>query len=260
MKIDEPIIEFRSFSKKFGDYVVHKNIDFTLKKGELFGLLGGSGAGKSVILRSIIGLEFPSSGKILLFGKDSESFSESDWLWARKRIAYAFQNGALFDSWSVFDNLAFPLREHTSLPEEKIQNKIEETLAEFGLEGSKAKYPRELSGGMQKRLGLARALMLDPEVILYDEPTAGLDPYNTKKIQDMIKKLSEKGISGILVTHDIPIALNVCNRISLLANGSMFESATPQEIMSNERHPIKLFANGNSLETITSALNKGAKQ
>jgi phospholipid/cholesterol/gamma-HCH transport system ATP-binding protein len=197
---------------------VHKDVSFSLRQGECLGLIGGSGTGKSVLLRSLIGLEKPDQGEIYFHSNRLHGLAEKQWYPYRLRIAYAFQGGALFDSMTVFENLAYPLKEHTQMTPPQIEAKIRITLERFGLLDSMALFPGNLSGGMQKRLGLARAIILEPEVILYDEPTAGLDPKNTKVIEDTILKLKTKNSSSILVTHDMPVAFNVCDRVALLRN------------------------------------------
>lgn len=223
------LLQVQGFSKSFGSKQVHKNINFSLFQGECLGLIGGSGSGKSVLLRSLIGLERPDSGSIFFHGEPVQGSTEEDWIPVRKRVAYAFQGGALFDSMSVYENLAYPLRAHTRLNEDEISKKILSLLSEFGLQGNESLLPASLSGGMQKRVGLARSLILDPEVILYDEPTAGLDPYNTKKIEAMILQLKKKGVTSILVTHDMPVAFEVCDRIAFLRQGEIAEIQSIQQ-------------------------------
>jgi phospholipid/cholesterol/gamma-HCH transport system ATP-binding protein len=238
------MIEIKRFKKSFGDKVVHRDVTFGVKKGECIGLLGGSGAGKSVILRSLIGLEKPDSGEIWIDGEEIAGFSETQLRDIRKKVAYAFQGGALFDSMTVFGNLAYPLREHTRLSRAEIQEKIIHTLAEFGLTGNEKVYPGQLSGGMQKRVGLARAMMLRPEVLLYDEPTAGLDPFNTKRIQELILTLKAKGVTSILVTHDMPTALAVCDRVAILRNGEVAFEGTFKDLEKKENTEFAKFVNG----------------
>ncbi len=239
------IIEVRNFHKAFGTKKVHRGVNLQILKGECLGLIGGSGTGKSVLLRSLIGLESPDSGDVLVEGQKITNLKERDLIPIRKKIAYAFQGGALFDSMTVYENLAYPLREHTNLTEPEIAAKIESLLEEFGLAGNSKIFPANLSGGMQKRVGLARAIILDPEVILYDEPTAGLDPYNTHKIQSMILNLKKKGKTGVLITHDMPVAFEVCDRIAMLVNGVVETIATVAEIQAAPAsHPIKAFALG----------------
>ncbi len=244
MKEPEVIIEVKNFVKAFGKKVVHKNVSFSVNKGECLALIGGSGVGKSVILRSIIGLEKPDSGTIHIFGEDITLYSEKRLVPLRKKVAYVFQNGALFDSMSVYDNLAYPLREHTNLSEADIAERISHELRMFGLTGNDHVFPNRLSGGMQKRLGLARAIIMEPEVILYDEPTAGLDPYNTKKIQEMILRLKSTGVTSILVTHDMPTAIAVCDRIAILLDGQIKAQGTIDQIESQDNHLITKFIQG----------------
>jgi phospholipid/cholesterol/gamma-HCH transport system ATP-binding protein len=240
----ETMIELHDFKKSFGPKKVHQGIDLSVYKGECLGLIGGSGSGKSVLLRSLIGLEKPDSGEIIVEGENITRFRERDLVEVRKKVAYAFQGGALFDSMTVYENLAFPLRAHTRLDEKEISRKIHALLAEFGLAGNEKLYPSNLSGGMQKRVGLARAIILDPDVILYDEPTAGLDPSNTQKIQGMILELKKRGKTGVLVTHDMPVAFQVCDRIAMIQKGRVASLATIQEIMADPKHPIRAFAQG----------------
>jgi len=241
------IIEVHDFQKSFGSKKVHKGVTFSVKKGECLGLIGGSGAGKSVILRSLIGLEKPDTGKVFIDGHDIVPLTEEDLVPFRKKVAYVFQGGALFDSMTVFDNLAYPLREHTKLAETEIAKRIKELLEEFGLGGNEHVYPAQLSGGMQKRVGLARAIIMQPEVVLYDEPTAGLDPYNTKRIQDMILRLKQKGVTSILVTHDMPSAFAVCDRIAMLAEGKIGAIGNRQDLDTAAGGIMHRFINGEEI-------------
>ena len=236
------VIEVKHFAKSFDGVPVHRDVNFSVQKGECLGLIGGSGVGKSVILRSLIGLEKPDSGEIWIEGQEISKWNERDLVPIRKKVAYVFQNGALFDSISVFSNLAYPLREHTNMSEEQISRRIREQLAEFGLEESEAKSPSQLSGGMQKRVGLARSIIIGPSVVLYDEPTAGLDPYNTLKIQEMILQLKRKGVTSVIVTHDMPTAMAVCDRFCLLMEGRVASTGNIHEIDRNG--PLKKFMNG----------------
>lgn len=239
------IIEFRNFQKRFGTKQVHRDVSFTVNEGECLGLLGGSGAGKSVILRSLIGLEKPDAGQILVEGVDIGSLRESELIEIRKKVAYVFQNGALFDSMTVYENLAYPLRAHTNLSEEEIHARIQAQLAEFDLQGNDHLMPADLSGGMQKRVGLARSIILQPRIVLYDEPTAGLDPYNTLRIQEMILRLKKRGVSSIFVTHDMPSAFAVCDRIALLRNGRIEAIGTREEFEAQgPGNPLSRFVRG----------------
>jgi len=233
------VLELKDIHKSFGEKSVHRGVSFQLQKGEILALFGGSGTGKSVILRSIIGLEKPDRGQILFENKDLTKLNERQLIDIRKKIAYVFQNGALFDSLTVEENLAYPLQEHTSLSEEKIEAKVNEMLELIDMKGSNNLLPAELSGGMQKRAGLARAIILGPEIILFDEPTAGLDPVNTKRLLDNIQKLKSHGITGIFVTHDIPAAFEIADRIAILYNGKI-HVIQPVDEMKESKDPLVL--------------------
>lgn len=239
-------IEVVDFHKSFGSKKVHQGVSFFVRKGECLGLIGGSGTGKSVLLRSLVGLEKPERGQILIDGVDIVPMKERQLVEIRKKVAYAFQGGALFDSMTVFENLAYPLREHFGFSEKEIHKQIMEQLKEFGLEGSEKTLPGNLSGGMQKRVGLARAMMMHPEVVLYDEPTAGLDPYNTKRIQESILSLKQKGVTSILVTHDMPTVYAVCDKVALLQQGRIGEQYTIEKLRQEPPGAMSQFINGES--------------
>lgn len=238
------LIEVTDFTKSFGGKPVHRGVTFFVRQGECLGLIGGSGVGKSVILRSLIGLETPDSGRIVIAGQEVTGRRERDLSEIRRKVAYVFQGGALFDSMTVYENLAYPLREHTPLSEGQIRDRIHAQLEEFGLIDAVNTYPANLSGGMQKRVGLARAMMLNPDVILYDEPTAGLDPYNTKKIQELILRLKARGVTSILVTHDMPTAFAVCDKLAFLQNGRIAAQGTMEQIEKDNKGLINGFING----------------
>jgi len=242
--MSETLLELKNIKKKFKEKQVHDGLSFDLKKGEILSLFGGSGTGKSVCLRSIIGLEHPDGGEIIFRGQDISKFSERDLFEVRNHIAYVFQNGALFDSMSVEDNLAYPLIEHTKLSDAEISDKISKMLALIGMSGSENLLPASLSGGMQKRVGLARAIILEPEVILYDEPTAGLDPQNTKNLLEIMRKIRAMGRSGIFVTHDIPAALEISDRIAVLYNKKIHVIDTVENIKKSDDPVVKAFIEG----------------
>lgn len=240
------VIEVLDFHKSFGGKKVHQGVSFFVRKGECLGLIGGSGTGKSVLLRSLVGLEKPDHGKILIDGIDITPMKEVDLVEIRKKVAYVFQDGALFDSMTVYENLAYPLREHFHFKEHEISLKIQSQLHEFGLDNSEHLFPGNLSGGMQKRVGLARAMMMHPEVVLYDEPTAGLDPYNTKRIQESILTLKAKGVTSILVTHDMPTVYAVCDKVALLKQGRISEQFTIEKLRQEPPGAMSEFINGES--------------
>ncbi len=230
----EPILELKNIHKSFGSNKIHRGVDITLFKGESLGLLGGSGTGKSVLLRSIIGLERIDQGEILFHGKRFDHLREHELTPYRIKISYSFQSGALFDSVNVFENIAYPLFEHTNHSYVQIKDKVRDMLKLIDLPGRESVMPSDLSGGMQKRVGMARAMILNPEVLLYDEPTAGLDPANTLNVVGLMQKLKEKGLASIFVTHDIPSALALCDRIVVLHEGKIIFNDTPTKFQNSD--------------------------
>ncbi len=237
-------LELIDIHKSFGDKKVHRGVSFQLKKGEILALFGGSGTGKSVLIRSIIGLESPDSGKIIFEDQDLTQLNERKLNKVRTKIGFVFQNGALFDSLSVEDNLAYPLREHTKLSESEISEKVERMLELIDMKGSNHLLPNELSGGMQKRAGLARATILEPAVILFDEPTAGLDPVNTKRLITNVQKLKERGMTGIFVTHDIPAAIELADRFAFLHERNFHVIDTIEKIKNSKDPLVQSFVQG----------------
>lgn len=234
-----PLLSIRGLETRFGSKVIHSGLDLDVNAGEILVLFGGSGTGKSTLLRAIIGLDAPAAGSILLEGNDITQFNESEWREVRKKVGYSFQNGALFDSLTVAENLEYPLRELTDMPAEDRQKAIHDMLERIGMPDIAKLYPAELSGGMQKRVGMARALMLNPALILYDEPTAGLDPANIKKISGLMLDRKAHGQTGILVTHDVPCALAVGDRIAFLHEGRI---AVIQDRAAIDRDPDERIA------------------
>lgn len=235
--VNDVVISVKNLETGFGSKTIHKDLSVDIKKNEILVLLGASGSGKSVFLRTLIGLEQPRKGSCFFNDKDVFTNGEKDWVYVRKKIAYAFQGGALFDSLTVEENLSYPLREHAKLNKNVIRAQVSEMLKHLGLPGTEKLLPASLSGGMQKRVGLARAIMLDPEVILYDEPTAGLDPANSRNISETILKLKESGKTSILVTHDIDCALRVADRVAFIYRGKIEVLQTIEEVKSNP-HPL----------------------
>jgi phospholipid/cholesterol/gamma-HCH transport system ATP-binding protein len=230
----QALLSIRGLETRFGSKVIHSGLDLDVLPGEILVLFGGSGSGKSTLLRAIIGLDMPAAGSILLEGEDITQFDENQWRDVRKKVGYSFQNGALFDSLTVAENLEYPLRELTDMSSEDIQKARQDMLERIGMPEIGALYPAELSGGMQKRVGMARALMLNPMLILYDEPTAGLDPANIKKISNLMLDRKANGQTGILVTHDVPCALAVGDRIAFLHEGKI---AVIQDRAAIDREP-----------------------
>ncbi len=240
-KDQHPILKVQNLRKAFGDNVVHRDINFELFRGECVGLLGPSGTGKSVLLRSIIGLEYIDQGKIIFKDSEIQDLSEKELFNIRTQISYAFQSGALFDSLNVFENIAYPLFEHTKLSLGAIEQKVQEMLKLIDLKGKENLMPADLSGGMQKRVGMARAIVLEPEIVLYDEPTAGLDPINTVNVVDLMKRLKERGFSSIFVTHDIPSAIQLCDRILMIEKGVVVFNDSTENFVHSQNSSVQNF-------------------
>lgn len=238
------VIKVRNFSKSFGPKKVLEDVNLELKKGECLGLIGGSGTGKSVFLRSLIGLEHPDTGTIQINNTEVTTLTENQFIELRKQVAYVFQGGALFDSMTVYENLAYPLREHTNFSEKKVAEVIYKQLKNFNLNGSAELFPSSLSGGMQKRVGVARAMILNPQIILYDEPTAGLDPFNARTIREMILDLKKTGVTSILVTHDMSSAFVICDRIAIITNCHIGTIQTKVDLATQPEGLIHKFVKG----------------
>ena len=231
-------IEYRNIYKSFGTKEVLKGVDLTVNRGETMVILGGSGTGKSVMLKLTIGLLDQDRGQIVIDGQEVDDLTEPEWLPIRKRISYMFQWGALFDSMTVYGNVAFPLHERGDMPEEDIAIMVEEKLHLMGLSGTQPLYPADLSGGMRKRVALARSIIMDPECILYDEPTSGLDPITSDTINRLIRRMQKiLGVTAIVVTHDINSMFHVGDRVAFLYKGKMEFVGTPEEARSTS-HPI----------------------
>lgn len=230
-------VEFRNVHTRFGSNLVHRGLTFSLAPGEVTTLLGPSGAGKTIILKLIMGLVQSSEGSVHVMGKDMETIGESDLRNLRINIGMLFQGAALFDSLSVFENIAYGLRERGEKDEAKLAQVVEDRLAMVGLPGIQRKLPSQLSGGQRKRIGLARALATSPKIMLYDEPTTGLDPTSTRMIDDLIIQFSkERGITSLVVTHDIQSARRVSDRWMLLSRGVISADGPVAEVA--ERNPL----------------------
>ncbi len=238
-------IEVENLSICFGNHTVLDNVSFKIKQGETMVVLGLSGTGKSTLLKSIIGLIRPTSGKVLLNGINIDELNEEEKRRVRERIGYAFQHGALFDSMNIEDNVAFGVREHTDLGEDIIQEIVTDKLHIVDLEGRNKLFPSELSGGMQKRAAFARTIATEPDIVFYDEPTSGLDPIMTTVIDDLIIDLQNRlGATGMVVTHDIRGALAVGSRLLLLHQGKIVWTGTPEDFKTTENPYLKQFRTG----------------
>jgi phospholipid/cholesterol/gamma-HCH transport system ATP-binding protein len=232
-----PMIEVVGLHKRFGGHEVLKGIDLTVEEGSTVVILGGSGSGKTVLMKHMIGLLKPDRGQVLVEGEDIVPLGAYELELVRRKFGMVFQAAALFDSMTVFENVSFPLREHTRMPEAKMREVVREKLDIVGLQDVEEKYPADLSGGMRKRVGLARAIVLDPKIVLYDEPTTGLDPITTEYVDDMILEAKAKlGVTSVVISHDIASSFKVADKIAFLSGGHIVEQGPPAELR-NARHP-----------------------
>jgi phospholipid/cholesterol/gamma-HCH transport system ATP-binding protein len=240
-----PVIELHRVRIAFESHEVLRGIDLSVLRGEILTIMGGSGSGKSVLLRLIAGLIKPDRGEIRIDGTDIVPLNEDEMLTFRQRMGVVFQQAALFDSMSVADNIAYPLREHAMLDEAAIQQRVAELLDIVGLPGIQAKFPAELSGGMRKRVGIARALAMKPAIVLYDEPTSGLDPGNSKLISQLIMQVAETfGTTSIVVSHDLYWSLQISTRVALIYDGNIVAVGTPGAIRSSPLPEVQAFLAG----------------
>lgn len=241
MQLD-PIIKVRNLHKSFGEQEVLRGVDLDVERGKITVIIGKSGSGKTVLLRHVIGLIRPDKGEIWIDGVEITKLKEHQLNEIRKKFGMLFQEAALFDSLNVFENVAFPLREHTRLKEEEIERRVRERLSQVELQGFEEKMPAELSGGMKKRVGLARALILDPEIVLFDEPTASLDPLMSLSVAGLIRhtQLALKK-TYLIISHDIFVMFRIAHRIALLSEGRIVDYGTPEEIMESENEVTREF-------------------
>ena len=233
---------FKSF--RDGTDPVLRGVSIHFQKGKLTYILGSSGAGKSVLLKHILGLMKPDQGQVFVDGVDVGTLGRRELAEVRLKFGMLFQNSALFDDMTVFDNIAFPLREHTALSESEIEQRVNKTLASLGMKTGADKYPNELSGGMKKRVGLARAIIREPSILLYDEPTTGLDPVTRTMVDDLIETLkSELHLTSIVISHDIPSALLLADSIAFLSKGEIVFFGSPAEFRQSSHPVIQDFLN-----------------
>jgi len=241
----EIAIRTENLVKKFDDRTILNGVNIEVYKGETFVIMGGSGCGKSTLLRHIIGSMKPDLGKVILLGKDITDLPEDEMDKIKKRIGMSFQGSALFDSMTVGENVSLPLREHTKLENNVIDIVIKMKLELVGLRGFENLMPSQLSGGMKKRVGLARAIAMDPEVIFYDEPTAGLDPIVAGVIDKLILDLSKKlNITSVVVTHDMGSVFRIADRIAMLYEGKVVQVGTKEEIRNSKNEFVQQFISG----------------
>jgi phospholipid/cholesterol/gamma-HCH transport system ATP-binding protein len=242
---DGAVIELIGIHKAFLRQPVLRGVDLAIREGETFTILGGSGSGKSVCLKHMIGLMRPDRGRVRVFGQDITELPEHQLTEVRTAVSMIFQSAALFDSLSVFENVAYPLREHRRWPEEKITERVAQSLAAVGLPGVERKMPAELSGGMRKRVGVARGVALEPRVILYDEPTTGLDPANQRRIGELIRALQKDlNVTSVIVTHELELCFAVSDRVALLKDGRIAAQGAADEIRESENSDVRAFLDG----------------
>lgn len=245
----EAVISLRQLNITFVTHTVLDNIDLDVYKGETLAVLGPSGTGKSTVLRSMIGLLEPNGGQIFIQGEDVSGLDEDGWNRLRMKMGMVFQYSALFDFLTVGENVAFGLRQHTDKSDEEIQGIVTQMLDLVGLPGTQDLYPAELSGGMKKRVGLARAIAVNPEIVLYDEPTAGLDPIMSRNISRLIKKTQEQlHVTSVLVTHDMQSAFYAADRVAMLYEGHIVAIGTAEEMKNSTNPIVKAFIEGREIK------------
>lgn len=238
----EPVIEVRDLWKTFGGNQVLKGVWLKMMPGTTTVVLGASGSGKTVLMKHIMGLFKPDRGDVIVDGENISAMDRQQLSKFRTRMGMVFQNSALFDSLTVGENVAFPLREHTKLSEEEIQKRVHDTLGVVELFGVEEKFPAELSGGMRKRVGLARAIVREPKIVLYDEPTTGLDPLTTESVDDMIVGAREKlHVTSVVISHDIGSAFHIGDHIAMLHEGKIVEEGPPEKLRHTQEPHTKHF-------------------
>jgi phospholipid/cholesterol/gamma-HCH transport system ATP-binding protein len=243
----------RGLTKRFGQQEVLRGVDLDIERGKINIIIGGSGQGKSVLMKHLMGLLHPDAGSILVDGEDIVGLSDVELGRVRRKFGMVFQYAALFDSMTVMENVAFPLNERYHLPPDEVKGRVRELLHKLDLAvagqgadqdstGIEEKFPPQLSGGMRKRVGLARALIDRPEVLLYDEPTTGLDPVATKNVDDMIRRTSDEfGVTSVVISHDMASTFRIANRISMLQGGVIVSSGTPAELIAHPHPAVREF-------------------
>ena len=246
----EIAIELKNIHKAFRDGrdEILKGIDIKFPKGELTYILGPSGTGKSVTLKHVLGLLLPDKGEVWVLGKNLADLKHSEMTLLREKFGMVFQSAALFDDMTIFENVAFPLREHTKMSEAEIEKEVNGVLGTLGMEGPFDKFPNEISGGMRKRVGIARAIVRKPEILLYDEPTTGLDPYTRLTVDELIEKIkTDFKLTSIVISHDIPSALRLADQIVFLDHGKVVFAGKPHEFAISDQSSIRKFLDADLL-------------
>jgi phospholipid/cholesterol/gamma-HCH transport system ATP-binding protein len=242
------MIKIIDLYKSFNGQKVLEGVNLTISNKEVVTIMGKSGGGKSVLIKHIIGLLMPDKGSILIDGVDITRLDQKELDKIREKLGVLFQGGALFDSLTVYGNVAFPLKEKTKLNKKEIRERVIQALEDVGLRGIGSKYPAELSGGMKKRVALARALITEPIIVLFDEPTTGLDPVITSSIHKLIRTTHEKyGYTGVIISHEVPEIFEITDKVAMLYNGVIVETGTPDEIKNSSNPAVRQFITG-SLE------------
>lgn len=253
----EPLIELKGVVKRFGDNVVLNGVDLSLYQGEVTTIIGKSGTGKSVLLKHIIGLLVPDAGGIFFNGRNIQTLNRDERRSLKMKFSYMFQGNALFDSMTVYDNVALPLKEKKRAPEPEIEERVRDKLAQLDLSGIEDRYPSQLSGGMKKRVAMARALVTDPEIVLFDEPTTGLDPIRKNASLAMITQYQKAyGFTAVLVSHEIPDVFDISQRIAMLDQGRIIFQGSPEAVQKSDIPLIRQFIRGQVPDTIRNALNE----
>jgi phospholipid/cholesterol/gamma-HCH transport system ATP-binding protein len=247
--VEAPLVLVEGLVKTYGGKIVLDHVSLHVDRGETLVIVGGSGAGKSTLIRQVVGLEKPDSGRIFIGGVDLLALNEVELLRARRRFAMVFQNNALLDSLSVFDNVAFPLREELGLRGKEVERRVLAKLEALSLADAKDKLPGQLSGGMAKRVGVARALVVEPEILVYDEPTSGLDPISSRRVDVLVEEMRERFlVTSIVITHDMAMAFEVADRVMLLERGRFVYEGPPERLFVSGDQAARTFVDASAVE------------
>jgi phospholipid/cholesterol/gamma-HCH transport system ATP-binding protein len=247
--VSEPHIVVDKLVKTYGDRTVLHGVDLTIDRAETLVIIGGSGAGKSTLVRHLIALERPTSGRIVIDGTDIAALGDVALSKARRRFGMVFQKYALFDSMTCFDNVAFPLREQTLLSEKDVRDRAMTKLKELGVDHAAPLTPAQISGGMAKRVGIARALVMEPELLIYDEPTSGLDPVTSRTVDDLIEEMRERfAVTSVVITHDMVSAFDIADRIAMLIKGRFVAEGPPDVILACDDPDVQRFVQSSGVE------------
>jgi phospholipid/cholesterol/gamma-HCH transport system ATP-binding protein len=247
-----PVISLQNLYKSFGGKPVLRDMSIDVDQGESLVIVGGSGTGKSVTLKHIIGLLRPDKGRVIIAGEDITAMKDVELSKFRRHFGMSFQEGALFDSMTVFENVAFPLRRHTKMTEAEIRARVHECLEDVHLHNVVRKRPSELSGGMRRRVGFARAISLKPDILLFDEPTTGLDPVISDVIADLIVEMDQKlGTTTVTITHDMKVAFKIADRVAMLHEGHIIAQGTPEQFQASKNPIVEQFIEGRAQGPLT---------